>query len=418
MKFILTYNNTKFKGGMGLFKGFFQINKARNPQRVVRFLQYAFLNAVVINPLTFAQNPEQIELPYRLCGEYKREKIKDLTFASDNVNELLTTTFDSKILLIDNSTLKDIWSTQIGGEILSSVLYKNDFDKQIYVLVKKHDVEEMGGNEKNENNRDIRNIESVELNLSAVSAKTGLVIWQIKLADEARSVKVSVDIFDDYLLISSHSGVIWKINRKNGNLVWKKNLGTKLLTAPVFNQEFIYIGGLNGINIVSKSNGELEKNFSINKKINAVYTAGDQIIYGTATGEVYSIDKTTRKKHWSIRTGAAVTNIIDVDNKMLITSLDNFIYLISQEKGQIIWKKRLSERIELAPSIKNGKVVVPLKNSSAAPILDLETGRMVNQIVLSSDDYFLSPVIAAGNNVIINSNGGIKIFSQNVYDCK
>jgi hypothetical protein len=64
-----------------------------------------------------------------------------------------------------------------------------------------------------------------------------------------------------------------------------------------------------------------------------------------------SLIKRLKTPEWKLRNGAEISSVTPTAEGLLISSFDNFIYLISENGGKPLWKKRLSGRITAAPLI-------------------------------------------------------------------
>lgn len=98
---------------------------------------------------------------------------------------------------------------------------------------------------------------------------------------------------------------------------------------------------------------------------------------------------------------------------MLITSLDNFVYLISVEKGNLIWKRRLGGRISGKSLVLDNCALITTIVEPAISVVDLSTGRLINKIILEDENFVTANLIKVQNKVIVPTSKGLYAFSPN-----
>jgi outer membrane protein assembly factor BamB len=95
-----------------------------------------------------------------------------------------------------------------------------------------------------------------------------------------------------------------------------------------------------------------------------------------------------------------------------VSSLDNFIYLISPQKGKKVWKRRLAGRISAKPLVVDNFAVFVTAVDNSAVVLDLRNGKIVNQISLADIGFILSRPVIADKALVFSTNKGIFAFSS------
>ena len=110
--------------------------------------------------------------------------------------------------------------------------------------------------------------------------------------------------------------------------------------------------------------------------------------------------------------GAAVSGIQVFENNLLVTSLDNFVYLISFKGGNILWKKRFPGRIHESVLLKDKFAVISVFGEKNAQIIELEKGQVVDQIMLSDANFFFESPVRVNDQLIFPTLKGIYSFSS------
>ncbi len=124
-----------------------------------------------------------------------------------------------------------------------------------------------------------------------------------------------------------------------------------------------------------------------------------------------------RKNFWKFRNGAQVSSITFTPKGLLLTSYDNFVYLVSTEKGKLIWKKRLAGRITVEPLVFDNFVAVSSLFDSEVFVLDLSNGKQVNQFSLTEESLLLNSPLLLENFLVYVTFKGLSIFSHSGGGC-
>ena len=120
-------------------------------------------------------------------------------------------------------------------------------------------------------------------------------------------------------------------------------------------------------------------------------------------------------KNWKFRAGGRVVYIRAVSDNVLLGSTDNFIYFMSVEYGNLLWKRRLPGRVANGGLVGRDLAVFTVVGDRSAYIVELEKGRLIDRLELSDEDAFLlTPIRANGKYLVAATANGISAFST---DC-
>jgi outer membrane protein assembly factor BamB len=198
------------------------------------------------------------------------------------------------------------------------------------------------------------------------------------------------------LALVTDNGFFCLIDKTDGKVIVKKKLEYHITTVPFCRGEKIYFG-TDDKKIVNLSllDGHLFSE-TIVKSVPTIITPSDNdlIYYGDNTGFVFAIREKNKKARWSAITGAAIADITILPEGLLVSSNDNFVYLLSGKSGDRIWKRRLNGRPSGKPLVRNETAVFSSAGSKEAVFLDLRKGKVVNQIYLKDDNYFIGNPLA------------------------
>jgi hypothetical protein len=346
-----------------------------------------------------------LSLPLKLCLDKTSDKISVSRIASDNSSSLFaafSTGRIEKLHLLKNYTT---WTSELGGEIVSEPVYDND---KVYVVTKILINESTKGN--------VGGGQATNYTLWSIDAGTGITVWQFHFAATGY---IYLNDFQNRLFLTVNDGTIISINKFDAQKFYYKNIGVKFSSIPSFSEGKIYIAtNDNSIVILSADNGEIvSKITTLQSSATTMIIDGDKLYWGEKEGFVNLINLSNKSRTWSIRQGGEISNLALVPGGVLVSSLDNFIYLISPQKGRKIWKRRLSGRILAKPLITRGFVTFATVVDQSAVVLDLRDGKIVNRISLENKGFILSAPQIVGNLLVFLTSKGIFAFDGTGFNC-
>jgi len=136
--------------------------------------------------------------------------------------------------------------------------------------------------------------------------------------------------------------------------------------------------------------------------------------FGSGDGNVYAFDEIRSKVRWQRRTGAAVQAVTLVENGVLASSLDNFVYLLSLNKGALIWRQQLPGRISSRPvTAADGALFTPFSTDTAI-VLNLRDGKPANRLSLGEENSSAAAPISTSHLVLITTPHALLAFAAPV----
>lgn len=321
---------------------------------------------------TFAQKNAEPSSPFKQCWELTINQTNQTNLpniASDNKSNIYLSLSNGIIESIDSKSGEKNWKSELGGEIISPFLVDN---KNVYV------------------------ISQIKTNIfvRSLSKNFGITTWQTNfdVIDFSEGLFFVKD--NNYLVIGGKNGKFFVIDKNNGTIIWSRNLELKLLSAPVLSKNRIIFGTTNNkIFFLSIVDGNILFQFTTVFSPYIVAVIEDRYLFwDDHKGNTYLTDLITKRVRWKIRSGAEVSNIYVTQTGLLISSLDNFIYLISLEKGKLIWKKRFEGRLSFSPLV-NNRIIIITFASRFIHIVDIKTGRLVNWFVVQEDSQLINKLL-------------------------
>ena len=217
--------------------------------------------------------------------------------------------------------------------------------------------------------------------IEARDGQTGAVKWSAPFPGGA-----AAPLYWDtgWLLASTASGDLAAFRGADGTLVWRQPLGAPLSTAPAPALDHLYLPLADGrLVAVSLTTGETIWTQRVTGRITALVGFGDQLVFGTSSKYVVSVDLLSGRERWKWAVGGDVTGLpMADDTRIYFASRDNVVRAVDRRNGNLRWKAILTSRPAGGPLRLADAVLVPLSSEISA--FDPITGKA------------LAPIKAAG----------------------
>jgi outer membrane protein assembly factor BamB len=212
----------------------------------------------------------------------------------------------------------------------------------------------------------------------------------------------------------STDGRVYAVRKKTGDIAWITQHSAPFASHPVIFGPNLYIGSNDGtLFSLNQSTGKINWRYRTRGAIRGQATVVKGVVFfGSADGYVYAVRETDGRLRWRRRTGAGVQTVAFAENGVLVASLDNFVYLLSFNEGDRLWKRLLGGRIAAEPlTSPDGVLFTPL-SSSAGVVLDLRDGKQLNSIPIGEDNSLAASPIVAGKVLFVTTRHGLLAFSR------
>ena len=349
-------------------------------------------NTRPIGRLTGQEAP-QTSLLLTKCWESTSEDSVKYISASDNGLYFILIRPSGKVDLVETKTGKRVWRSEFGGEIVSLAIADSD---SVFILT----------------NSLAENGESPATTLRAISAVTGIVLWTMPLPYSEESYLAEAG---DSLLVLNPDGSIFAQKKSDGSLIWRSTTGARLSGSPRVNGNEVLLPLQSAeISILSTLNGSTNLRIKTDQVPSAVLRVDEKtMIWGDSKGNISTIDSPSGATRWKFKNGGAVSGIITTKRGTLVTSHDNFVYLMTPG-GRVIWKRRLSGRVISEPVATDSFAMVTILGEAGVSFIDLESGKILNKIIDGDENGVIGPV-KIGNSLIFASPDGV--FSYTSAEC-
>jgi outer membrane protein assembly factor BamB len=233
--------------------------------------------------------------------------------------------------------------------------------------------------------------------LYCIDATTGKKRWEVEANDWIRSSPI---ITDDCIYFATINGQVYKVNSR-GKIQWNKKISTHGIYADlVSNGKELLVTDSNLKMYCLNKKGKVSWEKSIlsafeNEEGERIFTdqlsggtfyqskptaAGGNLVFGTPSGFLYSVDADTGKENWKFEMGAAISvGPAIADGKVYAGQQggERFFYCIDAETGELVWKQTIPGGwVWGSAAVDDGLVYVPTVNGYAV-CLDGKTGHIV-----------------------------------------
>lgn len=382
---VLKFSFSQNRGRMSSDKSSF-----RGPHILISYRHIlSLVLALLLAPGIFGQQPGE-QTPYSLCSTYISDSGSILAAAAV-AGGVAIAEKGGRIRLLSGNTLDTVWSAEVGGEVVSNLLAAGD---SLYIAVNTASDEPRS-------------------RLRILSPETGLIKSTFELASSSSFFLASAG--DAVVIVPAGKApvVFSEGTLSQPGIFGAWAAGDSFLFAD---KERVILGSSGGsVKIVSLPTGSViaEKPGSNGKAETAFLSSGGRSVVGTGSGEIRSEANDSNGRSWSFKTGGAVVLLKSLDERIIAASNDNFLYLLSEDSGRVIWRSRLPGRPSTGALLKNNKAAIAVLGEERLLLIDVANGKVLNSVGLESgEEVQLGGIFEGeGGNLLLHTTRGIKAFA-------
>ena len=333
--------------------------------------------------------------PLTVRWQYESDHTVNLTPATDGERIYLPLAEGSLVSLraIDGQLF---WRTEIGGELSASPVAD---DGAVYIASKT-----VGAPD---------NRQSAMGTLRALGREAGVTLWMRTFRFPLQGALAANQTT---LFGGGSDGRVYALDKKTGKFVWVMQHWSPFASRLVISGSRLYIGNDDGtLFSLDLATGKQAWRYRTQGAVRGRVAVVDGVVYfGSADGYVYALDEMSGRLRWRARTGAGVQAVASVPGGLLVASLDNFVYLLSFNRGDRLWKRQLAGRLAAEPlTTTDGALFTPLSGDTGV-VLDLRDGKQLNSLPIGEDNSTTASPIVAGKMLLVTTRRGLLAFSRPV----
>lgn len=333
-----------------------------------------------------------VDKPFQKCWELPlKNNVRSIVV---NENQIILTDGLFSIRSLDITSGLNLWSTEVGGEVISDLLLVG---KTVFLVVSQDRSDE---------------IVSKRALLVSINIDSGITNANIELPLSKNYSLINTK----YGLISAaEEGSLFLIGNSLNTIYWKKDLGSELRHQIVSSEKYVAtIKQDKSILVMDTLTGEviLTKLFEFQPEAIELTNTIDLFV-GDSRGMFRKINLLKDIEEWSFKTGGAIKSIQIVDDSLLINSTDNFIYKISVNKGIVEWRKRLSGRVKTAPLIRDDKFYHAAFGEDAFIVSLTSSGKTINKIDAGNlNNTVKKPILSGESGILLQYLNELSLFDH------
>jgi outer membrane protein assembly factor BamB len=195
--------------------------------------------------------------------------------------------------------------------------------------------------------------------IEAREAASGATKWQAPLPGGA-----AAPLYWDtgWLLASTTAGDLAAFRAADGTLVWRRQLGAPLVSAPgpALDRLFLPLAD-NRLVALSLATGETIWERKLEAPIAALLALDDQLVFGTTAKLMTSVDLARGRERWTWELGGDMAGRPAADDKHIyFAARDNTLRALDRKSGNMKWKAILPSRPAGGPLRLGDALLMPL----------------------------------------------------------
>lgn len=133
---------------------------------------------------------------------------------------------------------------------------------------------------------------------------------------------------------------------------------------------------------------------------------------GLEDGYIQGYDIANGKLYWSSKLSNSIQSIVPVNNGILVSTSDNYIYFLNL-KGKTKWKKLLDGKFSNNFLVQDSFFLIFPVGSNTGIVLNLKNGNINNRIFLDESDTVAAPPVSSGKFLYVQTQKSLIAYSNN-----
>ena len=259
--------------------------------------------------------------------------------------------------------------------------------------------------------------------------------WQVdtdQIIDDKNPYLPDLIYLAQNIFLLNNHGVLFKIETKNGKILWKKSIfekledtiiGTPALSGKLSNDGKITIYAHNGSNEIlalDGVNGKIiwKRNHRLPLR-GGITSNKDTIFVGDFDGNFFSIDSNNGKINWDAFIGSDYNSVyttarpIVAKDKIIVPGTGGAFFILSSDTGEFLWSENISSNKQLPKIFHSGDIVAnPIFHKGVIYIVS-QSGFTAAFDINTSEELWKIPVggietpTLSGKTIFVNGHMGL-----------
>jgi len=205
----------------------------------------------------------------------------------------------------------------------------------------------------------------------ALKARDGQLLWRSEMGGELSASPVADEAM---IYVSSEAlspmqghvgGALRALGREGGVTQWMTPLVRPLRGSLALNGGKLFAGGIDGrAYAFDKRTGSVLWSIPFGSALNGhPVSTGGRVYFGSEDGTLLALEESTGKLLWRYRTEGAIRGPVAVSNETIFFgSGDSYVYAVTADKGHLIWRKRTGAGVDAVTLTNQGLLAASLDN--------------------------------------------------------
>jgi outer membrane protein assembly factor BamB len=212
--------------------------------------------------------------------------------------------------------------------------------------------------------------------IHAVDAATGSVVWRTTVNAPTAPLLVR----SGWVIVAAERSLI-ALRATDGRELWRRDVGS-IEVRPAIDGDVLYVSLADGVGAFDLQSGASRWMRRLGGKPGEPLAIGGRVYVGAADKYFYSLDATSGRVDWPMRTGAEPRGRAAADDDhVYFVSMDNLLRAVDRGHGALRWKQGLPFRPAAGPVVLGGSVTVA-GPASSLPVFSAHDGRPLERVEL------------------------------------
>lgn len=344
------------------------------------------------------ENNATLSRPLHVRWSFEAENLSNITPAV-NGESIYVPLVDGTVVALNKESGELFWKSDLGGVITSTPAADS---RGVYLA---SEIPPAGGSKYPQATGVLR----------ALGSKSGVTLWMRTLPSPIRGTLAANDTM---LFGRSTDGRIYAVKKENGEIAWIKYGSLPFNSSPVLNNKKVYVSDEGGsLYALDEETGQTSWRYRTRGRVGVSLAIIEGTVFvGSDDGYVHAIEETTGRMLWRARAGAAVQTVEPAGRCVLATSLDNFVYCLSKQRGKKIWKRQLPGRVAARPLVLDEDVLLSPLAGDECVVLSLLDGRKINSVYVGDDNNSEADPLLSGKLLFLTTRKAVMAFSNQTPD--
>jgi outer membrane protein assembly factor BamB len=228
--------------------------------------------------------------------------------------------------------------------------------------------------------------------LTALSATAGDVAWQIPFTE-----KLAVrPVWDNgWLIVASEGGEVGALRGSDGHVIWRRDLTSPAHAMPALAADRVYIPTTdNRVVALRVDTGEPLWERRLGGPPNEILALDARLYVGSMDNFFYCLTTKDGRVAWRWRTGGDAIGVPLADeDRVYFVALDNLLRALDLKSGVQQWMRPLPMRPAWGP-VKAGSTIIVAGRASSLPAFDVKDGQPAGELSATGEVAALPLAIA------------------------